>query len=49
MSRITSRGVKWCAAVSLESSAKRRMSSSKTVPISALETRSGDRSTALKR
>ena len=41
MSRITSRGVKCSPAVSLEISANLRISSSKTVPISALLTAFG--------
>ncbi len=44
MSRMTSRGVKCSPAVSLESSANLRMSSSKTAPIWALLTTSGWRS-----
>jgi hypothetical protein len=44
MSRMTSRGVKCSPAVSFESSANLRMSSSKTSPIRALLTTSGCRS-----
>jgi len=44
MSRMTSRGVKCSPAVSLESSANLRISSSKTWPICALLTTSGCRS-----
>ncbi len=44
MRRMTSRGVKCSPAVSFESSAKRRISSSNTAPICALLTASGCRS-----